>query len=204
MFLVNLRLKSSLNFLAHCYLSCSNEELLVGNFITDFLSPSELNQYEGEVMRGIELHKQIDSYTDQHSDSLKLRTMLRKRHGKYASVAVDLIWDYFLCRNWSVYSGVGLQEFADQSYEILIRYRSSFPVRLDKMFDGMLENNFLLAYKNKDRMRNSLAWMDRRTRFPSNFVDAIHDLEENEAEMNRMFQSFFPDLITFVEEACSC
>ncbi len=204
MFLLTLRLKLHLNYLAHCYLSCSNEDLLIGNFITDFLKPSEAKAYMDGIKAGIDLHRTIDTYTDEHAISLELRAMLRPRHGKYASVAVDLIWDYYLSRNWRHFSGTDLQDFADETYGILNVNRSHFPEHLDLIFDNMVKNNFLLAYANKERMGRSLMWMDRKTRFPSRFEDALHDVEENDERFNEMFMEFFPDIISHIEKTCLC
>ena len=55
-----------MNFLAHIFLSCGSEDLLIGNFIADFISNKEVNQYDPEVQKGIQLHREIDSYTDNH------------------------------------------------------------------------------------------------------------------------------------------
>jgi len=193
-----------LNFLAHCYLSCSDEDLLVGNFIADFIPGAAAEGYSPAVLEGIQLHRSIDSYTDRHSESLELRSILRQRHGKYASVAVDLVWDYYLCRNWASYSGLSLEEFARQHYTLLDRYRSVFPESLALRFDAMVDNDFLLAYNGIERARKSLAWMDRRTRFPSRFKELVLDIDKHDRDFDRMFNRFFPDIIQYVENSCSC
>ncbi|MBT8233499.1 MAG: DUF479 domain-containing protein [Saprospiraceae bacterium] len=193
-----------MNFLAHCYLSCSNEELLIGNFITDFINKKQAAEYYGEVKKGIALHRQIDQFTDEHPASLALRRMLRKRHGKYASVVVDLVWDYFLCQNWSHFSGTELSEFSSEMYQIIQKYHDKLPPKLQSRIHRMIEDDFLLAYVDKDRMSKSLSWMDKRVNFPSNFVGALKDVEENEKEIQKLFMQFFPDLIDFVELQCAC
>jgi len=177
-----------MNFLAHCYLSCSDEETLIGNIITDFTNKKEADSYIGGIQKGIILHRKIDAYTDKHEASLELRAMLRPRHGKYASVVVDLVWDYFLCQNWSRYSGETLDEFVNTLYPVL----------------SMIEDDFLLAYKNENRMLRSLEWMDNRVKYPSNFIGAINDIKENKAEIQLLFLRFFQDLIDYVDSECGC
>jgi acyl carrier protein phosphodiesterase len=42
-----------MNFLAHAYLSFGLEEILVGNFIADFVRGKELEKYPKKVQLGI-------------------------------------------------------------------------------------------------------------------------------------------------------
>lgn len=193
-----------MNFLAHCYLSCSDEELLVGNFIADFLKGNDLAVYPQRIQEGVQLHRAIDRFTDDHALSVKLRELIRHSQGKYASVAVDLVWDYYLSQNWSLYSGASLQDFADQTYLALGKYKDVFPGKLKSMYSNMLENNFLLAYANRERMESSLRWMDKRTRFPSNFISVVKDIDAHYDLCNEWFLEFFQDMIVFVEESCPC
>ena len=181
-----------MNYLAHCFLSCTNEDVLVGNFITDFLSRGELKNYKGDILEGIMLHRKIDSYTDTHPQSLKLRAMLRPRHKKYASVVVDLIWDYYLSKNWSLFSGSQLDDFSKEIYEILLKRKDELPQELKDKIERMISSDFLKAYADRDRMSVSLQWMDRHVSFKSNFIGAIDDINENGEKIEQMFLDFFP------------
>ncbi len=172
--------------------------------MTDFLKKKEEANYSGRVLEGIYLHRQIDSYTDVHPASLELRAMLRKRHGKYASVVVDLIWDYYLSNHWDRYSGTSLPEFNSGIYNILVKRKEELPSKLRDKIDKMIENDFLMAYANKENMAISLAWMDRRVNFNSAFKDAILDIEENHDRIEKLFESFFPDLIAHSKSFCNC
>jgi acyl carrier protein phosphodiesterase len=163
--------------------------------MTDFLRKKEEANYTGRVLQGIQLHRVIDTFTDQHSASLELRASLRKRHGKYASVVVDLIWDYFLSKNWSEYSDEPLPTFNERMYEILLRRQAELPSRLQSRIERMVKGDFLMSYANKANMQRSLEWMDNRVNFPSSFQEATLDLEENESYFEQLFSRFFPELV---------
>lgn len=193
-----------MNYLAHCYLSCSDEDLMIGNLITDFMRKSEENNYTGQVLAGIQLHRSIDSFTDKHPASLRLRHLLRKRHDKYASVVVDLIWDRLLCMNWSHYSGSSLSDFVKPIYQIIINRREELPKKFESRLNGMIDSDFLLAYSTEESMLSALKWMDNRVKFPSNFVGAVQDLKENKEEIEQLFKTFFPDVIAHVDSICNC
>lgn len=193
-----------MNYLAHCYLSCSDEDLLLGNIMTDFLRKSEEPNYQGRVLDGIHLHREIDQFTDNHPASLDLRNILRPRHDKYASVVVDLIWDRLLCLNWKHFSGQSIRDFVDPLYGVLRRRKEELPKKFNARLDKMIESDFLLAYATEENMLKSLTWMDKRVNFPSNFKSAILDLQENEEHIQKLFMQFFPELITKVDSLCNC
>ena len=55
-----------MNFLAHSYLSFS-EEQLVGNMIADFVKNRDVARLPESIQKGIKLHRAIDTFTDAHS-----------------------------------------------------------------------------------------------------------------------------------------
>ncbi|HEY3430492.1 MAG TPA: DUF479 domain-containing protein, partial [Cyclobacteriaceae bacterium] len=56
-----------MNFLAHLYLSGTHQKVMVGNFIGDFVKGrNALETFEPEIVKGIELHRGIDEFTDSH------------------------------------------------------------------------------------------------------------------------------------------
>ncbi len=193
-----------MNYLAHCYLSCTDEDLMLGNVITDFMRKKEEKNYSGRVLEGIQLHRKIDAYTDKHEASLSLRALLRPRHGKYASVVVDLVWDHMLCKYWSDYSGAELSAFAAPIYEVLLRRKAELPESFASKVDAMVASDFLLSYSTEDKMRSSLRWMDNRVNFPSDFEGAIIDIKDNHDYIADLFKQFFPDLIAYVDTYCNC
>jgi len=153
-----------MNYLAHCYLSGKNEDLLLGNFMTDFLQKKEERNYKDIVLLGIQLHRAIDTFTDQHPATLD-------------------------------YSDTPLPEFNAKMYEILLRRRKELPAKLNARIQHMVESDFLMAYSNKDRMRRSLQWMDKRVNFESAFHSAVEDVKENEEYFEQLFSKFFPELV---------
>ena len=53
-----------MNYLAHIYLSGTDEKTLVGNFIGDFIKGNKYASYPVDIQNGILLHRKIDSFTD--------------------------------------------------------------------------------------------------------------------------------------------
>ena len=55
-----------MNYLAHIYLSGNDPDLIFGNFIADAVPGKQYKNYSNRIQEGIILHREIDSFTDQH------------------------------------------------------------------------------------------------------------------------------------------
>jgi acyl carrier protein phosphodiesterase len=95
-----------MNFLAHAYLSFDQDEILIGNFIADFIRGKEIENYPKKIQVGIHLHRAIDAFTDSHPLVKEVQTHLRPRFGHYARVISDVFFDYFLAKNWGKYFNI--------------------------------------------------------------------------------------------------
>jgi acyl carrier protein phosphodiesterase len=54
------------NFLAHTYLSGGNEQIIVGNFMGDYVKGKNYMLFPEQVKKGILIHRDIDTFTDMH------------------------------------------------------------------------------------------------------------------------------------------
>ncbi len=97
-----------MNFLAHVYLSGNNEQLILGNLIADAVKGKQIDNFSHDIVKGIKLHRLIDSYTDNHAVFKKSVNRLEVVYKKYASVICDIFYDHFLAKNFHVYSAVSL------------------------------------------------------------------------------------------------
>ena len=52
-----------MNYLAHAYLSGSNKDIAIGNFIADNIKGNNYKKFNINWQKGILLHRFIDSYT---------------------------------------------------------------------------------------------------------------------------------------------
>lgn len=61
-----------MNYLAHALLSNNNKGLLIGNFIADHIRGNDFKNFPEEVIKGILLHRRIDTFTDSHPEFKKV------------------------------------------------------------------------------------------------------------------------------------
>ncbi|MFN3999198.1 ACP phosphodiesterase [Algoriphagus sp.] len=186
-----------MNFLAHAYLSFGHDEVLVGNFAADFIKGKEIQRYDKDILTGILLHREIDSFTDSHPLVRAGQSYLRPRFRHYSTVITDIFFDYFLGKNWGKYSNIPLETFVNQTYNIIDSHLVLLPDSFKEMFGWMKSQNWLYNYREIKGIQKTLIGLSRRTNFDSKMNEAPEVLLEKEAEFELIFFAFFEDLETF-------
>lgn len=187
-----------MNFLAHAYLSGDDKKILVGNVIADFIKGRQaLSQLEAQVARGVEFHRAIDEYTDNHPVVHKSKNRLRPKYRHYSGVIVDVFYDHFLAANWKDFHAEPLGVFARQTYKTLQTFSDVLPAAFKQMFPYMIKGNWLVSYAHVSGIHQALSGMASRTPYESKMDEASLDLREHYQEFNNEFVSFFSDLTRF-------
>jgi acyl carrier protein phosphodiesterase len=190
-----------MNFLAHIYLSGDNEKLMVGNFIADFVKGrAALEKFEVEIIKGIDLHRAIDEFTDTHPIVLKSKIRLRPKYRHYAGVIVDVFYDHFLSKFWSAYHPEPLLDFASKTYSTIEKYNGILPLDVSRMLPYMIRGNWLVNYSKPEGIQRALTGMSRRTPYESKMDESVHDLLEHYEEFKSEFEEFFPELKSYVQK----
>ncbi len=189
-----------MNFLAHQYLSFGIEKIRVGNYLGDFVKGRNLEDHDETIAAGIQLHRFIDWYTDNHSVVEKSKEVFRPVLGKYSGVASDLSFDHLLAKNWSDYSNVSLLDFSKETYEILNRYESILGERGKMTLFYMSKNNWLLNYSKFQGIERSFIGLSGRTKYRSNLEKGPAVVKENYELIESHFKQFFPELMEASKE----
>lgn len=193
-----------MNYLAHCFLSCSEEDLLIGNFIADSIRNRDLAALSEGVRAGVMLHRKIDSFTDRHPLTRAGTARLHARHGKYAGVIIDIFYDYLLVKNWARYSAEDLGKWTQKVYRLLEKRSDDLPPGLRRNVPYMIRDNWLMRYGTEAGLRFTFDRMKVRVKYPALFAGATDSLLMNLAAFNRDFNLFFPEVVDFTEGECGC
>ena len=189
-----------MNFLAHLYLSGNHEEIMVGNFIGDYVKGKEYLYYPEKIRKGIMLHRSIDRFTDNHPITRKSRTHISEKYGKYSGIIIDIFYDYFLSSNWKEYSSIELQNYVDYVFLTLKKHYYDFPQGIKNWFPNFLRNNWLIKYSTMTGIEEVLYRMSSRTSLPEHSAYAVNVLREREVEIRNEFFEFFGDMRAFIEK----
>lgn len=191
-----------MNFLAHCLLSCDDEWVLVGNFMADFLRNHQVAALPWAVQRGVQLHRRIDRYTDNHPAVRNSTRTLQPYHRKYAAVVVDVYYDHLLANYWTRYSEESLRNFAERQYYLLEKHRALMPVRLQRQTEGMIAGDWLVKYGTLDGLAFTFGKLRGRLSRPELLDGVMAYLAKHEAALTADFHQFFPQLTDYVARQC--
>ncbi|HEX4888025.1 MAG TPA: acyl carrier protein phosphodiesterase [Luteibaculaceae bacterium] len=183
-----------MNYLAHAYLSGTDEQVLIGNFIADGLPGSRIDHLPKGVQLGVKLHRFIDSYTDQHPVNESIKRALHPIAGKWAGVVVDICYDHILAKNWADHHHLDLAVFVERTYTTVGGFESHFPERLAYMFSYMRSQNWLLHYAEPEGVLQSLGGLSRRISSRPPLREAGEWLLGENQLVSESFSAFFPDL----------
>ncbi len=187
-----------MNFLAHFYLSGEDEDLILGNYLGDFLRGGELKNLSEPIFRGIELHRSIDEFTDAHPLVRQSQQTLREGLGRYVPVAVDVIYDHFLAGMWSDYSDEDLQTFANRKYAFLELHRGQLNKRAAGFLNYMHGNNILYNYQFDEGIQRVFEDLNHRARFDTKLKNAVFEMNHHRKLLEEDFRTFFPELVAHV------
>jgi acyl carrier protein phosphodiesterase len=191
-----------LNYLAHIFLSGSDQQIKIGNFIGDFVKGTRYEQFPDKIREGVLLHRRIDEFTDSHPVVRQTVAFLRPAFGRYSAIVADMYFDYFLAKNFRKYASMSLTIFACKFYIAAILHYSYLPERVKGFIFHFIGTNRLVKYASTEGLFESLQIMSAY-KIPTLDPGAvIHFLVEHQEILEVQFSSFFPDIIYFVENEC--
>ena len=186
-----------MNFLAHLYLSPTNSDILLGNFFADGILGNQFQHYNQDIKNGIILHREIDTFTDNHPITKQSKRRLHDRYRLYKGIIIDIFYDHFLAKNWYNYSVIPLDIYVDSIYALLQKEYKTLPEKTQHMLPYMMEYNWLFNYQYKEGIQRVLNGMNNRTKNKSQMNLALEDLDLHYTEFENDFTLFFKDLIQF-------
>ncbi len=171
---------------------------MAGNFLGDYLNNQQVAALPDAVQEGVRLHRQIDSFTDQHPLVRKGVRRMYGRHSKYATVLIDIFYDYLLTVNWAGFAAEPLPDFAQRAYRALEKHLHLMPEPVRSYVPQMIADDWLQKYGTYDGIAYTLKRMGGRMSRPELMDGALDTLRQQLPELNQEFQVFFPQVMDFV------
>jgi acyl carrier protein phosphodiesterase len=193
-------LSKFMNYLAHIYLSGTNDLLKIGNFMADSIKGSNFEKFDMDIKKGILLHRHIDSFTDANVIYRKSKHRLHEKYGHYSGVIMDILYDHFLAKNWSRYSDEALEIYAANFYNLLVTNEAILTEKIKGMIPYMIENNWFVSYASLPGIEMILFQMDYKTKHRVHMQEAIVELQLFYQEFEEEFYLFFDELMQSCKE----
>jgi acyl carrier protein phosphodiesterase len=193
-----------MNFLAHFILSQRNKEIIVGNYITDFVKSNKFNELDVAIMKGVMVHKEIDTFSDQHIKVSETRELLYPHFGHYARVIVDMYYDHVLTQYWDKFSVYTIQEDILYLYQTLEEYQLSYPLYIQRIIKKIIALQWMEKYQSLIGLQHVFRSMSIRVKFDNKFEKAIPIYLKYENEIHAHFLDFFESLKIHIDNFINC
>jgi acyl carrier protein phosphodiesterase len=188
-----------MNYLAHLFLAGTNDGIILGNLLEDFVTgpiENETNRtLPHNVKLGLAMHRQIDTFTDSSKVVKECKSIFYPNFGKYSPIIIDVLFDHFLVKNWEIFTEEPFEKFRPRIYKSLTNYKEIQPVELQSMINSMIEHDWLKNYKENWGLERAFLNLNKRINKPE--IDlrlSLKEFEENYYFINEKFLDFFEDL----------
>lgn len=188
-----------MNYLAHLFLAGESPELIVGNFLGDFVKGPLTAEFSKDITSGIWLHRKIDSYSDSHPVTLRSRNLFNKPARRFAGIIVDVSYDHFLSRHWDKFSEKNRRRFIDTRYQLLMSYWDILPDHLRRILPRLINQDWLGSYHQLEGIEAALNGISFRVKNGSPIAGSMIEVKSNYQKLESDFLSFFPTLISYVK-----
>ena len=188
-----------MNYLAHTYLSGDNDDIKIGNFLGDWVRGSDYLKYSDDIRTGIMMHRNIDSFTDQHPIVHLSASRFLSRYAKYSGVIIDILYDHYLASNWKDFCNVPLHDYVSRMHNVMLNNFEVLPERLQNHLPGFMNERWIERYATLKGIHDVLETMSKRTSLPNETEFAISVIETFYTDFRHEFFDFFGQIIEFVE-----
>jgi len=189
-----------LNYLAHLYLAQANADSHFGNLLGDFGGHRHVKHMPVTVKNALDNHYLVDKFTDKHPAIKEARQYFSVQRIRFASIAIDVLFDHFLIQHWEKFAREPILDFKRNSYQLLNQRISDMPSRMQMVVGSLTKNDWFKEYETTTGIGLALDNIARRIRFANNFSGAIEDIHRHYNELEDVFLEFFPELINHVNQ----
>ncbi len=188
-----------MNYLAHAYLSFNDRDIMVGNLISDFVKGKKKFEYPQRILHGINLHRAIDRFTDDHPSTKRAKELFRPAYRLYCSAFIDVVYDHFLAADQKIFPEGTLAKFSHFVYTTLDDHYDLLPLPFQQMFPYMKAQDWLFHYREKEGIRKGFGGLVRRSAYLSDSETAYILLIENYTTLSECYESFIGEVTKFAK-----
>lgn len=186
-----------MNFLAHILLSGPQPDLQVGGFLGDFVKGPLRGDYPGAIEAGIQLHRNIDAYSDALPELRELRHSLPPRWRRYSGILTDVLYDHLLAQQWEQHHVEPLDVFCERFYQTLAERQHLLPDSARRLGQLGLTHPWLQNYSHREAVEQVLTRIGGRLRRPVPLQETLQHIEPRMALYQQTFERVFPALRAF-------
>lgn len=193
-----------MNFVAHLFLSPCNDPFRVGAVLADFtMGKMDLleSRYGIEIANGIRHHREVDRYTDNHAAVIDGLDGIKGSFGIYGGIVMDVMFDHFLLKHWTVFTRQTKETFFNSVYHSLAMKHPEYPERFSIVIQHMVQRRWLHTYEDLENTAYALTRIGERFQQKTPLDHTLPHLRTHYNLMEESFLLFFPQLQCFSNES---
>lgn len=184
-----------MNYLVHLSFSYHKPETISGNFIYDLLNSTEKRNVDEQLVSGIQLHKFIDHFSNNHESIRNMTKLLHPAVHKYAPVVSDVLCDWLIFQQWERWNLPSFAHVESTIYEHITKDFRIYPIRLHEPIRRMVSNRWLLNSSNLEGIKAVLLRLNAKLKFPADLLLSLPIIQSEEKYLDRLFIEFYQDMI---------
>ena len=163
------------------------------NFLGDHYKGNSFKHLSEDAIRGIQLHRQIDHFIDNHPDVRQLSSLLSKDLPKIHGIAIDIYFDYLLATNWDDYHMLELYNFLDSFFAELDNHAELIPVEHLERMKRFKNKRFLYHYNDFESVGRIAEMIDHKLKNRTKMFHAPIVFHTFEKEIKDCFLKYMQD-----------
>lgn len=166
--------------------------------ISDHVKGKSQYDFSPGIQKGIQLHRMIDNFTDNHTITKQLKSYFKPHYRLYAGAFADITYDHFLANdNKQFFSAQDLKQFAAFIYSILEINHNLLPVSFQRIFPYMKKEDWLYTYQYKWGIEKSYNGLVYRAAYLTESNIAFDLFNKYYSEIRLCHEAFYPLLKNF-------
>jgi acyl carrier protein phosphodiesterase len=184
------------NFLAHVLLAGERPADQLGGVLGDFAKGPLPCGLSPELANGVALHRFVDRFTDGHPVFIGSCQRISPERRRFAGIMMDMVYDHFLARHWSLYCEEPLPSFSQRFYGLLEQHQEHFPPTAWPLLESMRRQDWLCGYADLDVIGRALNHISRsRLKRANTLAGAQVELEAQYVALEQDFRRFMPEVL---------
>jgi len=188
-----------MNYLAHLHIAAKTETSFSGNFLGDFVKGDPDGKFPSEIIKGIRLHRYVDSFIDKHAIVLEAKSLFPKPLRRYAPIALDMFWDHCLALHWDNFHHLSLSQFCRLAEQKIADETQSHNIELPERFirvNGWVwQDKWLESYQELANINYALQRMSTRSERMAPLAETGKVLGEHYEQLNSVFFELYSEVL---------
>jgi acyl carrier protein phosphodiesterase len=188
-----------MNYLAHLHIADHSDTSLLGNFLGDFVKGNPDGLYNPEIVKGIRLHRFVDSYTDAHPLIKSVKPLFPKELRRFSPISLDMFWDHCLAKHWLNFHTDPLSKFSIQAQGTISEetkvLTQPLPERFEKVSQLVWQGKWFEHYVDIKNIDFALQRIALRSPRMTPLADTFATLVEHYDPLSDTFFELYPDVL---------